>query len=90
VLDNFRKSTILKSAMRKEEQYYKTPRALRKSGGTKGGVSAAKVAENWDEADVLPSASYDKGWWAETKRMVDEGYIKFWAKRGINVDKRGW
>lgn len=68
------------------ERYYKTPVRYRKTGGQgEGSIAADKVADNWDNADVLPSASYDKGWWAETKRMVDEGYRKFWAKRGITV-----
>ncbi len=66
--------------MRPEEHYYKTPRALRKSGGTKGGVSAAKAAESWDDCDAMPHFTYDKGWWAETKRQVDASYAKLKAK----------
>jgi hypothetical protein len=66
--------------MRPEEHYYKTPRALRKSGGTKGGVSAAKAAESWDDCDAMPHYTYSKGWWAETKRLVDESYARLVAK----------
>ena len=66
--------------MRPEEHYYKTPRALRKSGGTKGGVSAAKAAESWDDCDAMPHFTYSKGWWAETKRLVDESYARLVAK----------
>ena len=43
-------------------------------------MSAAKAAESWDDCDAMPHFTYDKGWWAETKRQVDASYAKLKAK----------
>ena len=32
-----------------------------------------------DEIDLY---SLPESWWSETAKMIDEGYEKFWAKRG--------
>jgi hypothetical protein len=67
--------------MGNDYQYNKTSLRYRKSGGRgEGAIAADKVADSWEDCDIHPAASYDKGWWAETKRMVDEGYAKLQAK----------
>jgi len=59
------------------KKYYKTPLHPRPNGQS---GSLGKVADSWDESDAMPHYTYSKGWWAETKRMVDEGYEKLKAK----------
>ena len=33
---------------------------------------------------------FTHGEWAETKRLVDEGYARFWNKRGGIPERRAW
>jgi len=59
------------------KKYYKTPLHPRPNGQS---GSLGKVAESWDDSDAMPHYTYSKGWWGETKRLVDESYARLVAK----------
>ena len=59
------------------KKYYKTPLHPRPNGQS---GSLGKVADSWDDSDAMPHYTYSKGWWSETKRLVDESYARLVAK----------
>ena len=59
------------------KKYYKTPLHPRPNGQS---GSLGKVSDSWDDCDAMPHYTYSKGWWAETKRLVDESYARLVAK----------
>ena len=85
IVDIHKKIFILKSVV-EMKMNTKSTQWFRKAGGSADAIAADKVANSWENSDILPSESYDKGWWGETKRQVDAGYRRFWAKRGVKVN----
>ena len=69
------------------KKYYKTPLNPRPNGQS---GSLGKVSDSWDDCDAMPHYTYSKGWWAETKRLVDESYAKLQAKGFFDSTSDYW